>query len=128
MDSAVKAQWVQALRSGEYRKGRGALHPGYDTYCVLGVLCDLFRQETDRGEWRYDGYNDITFVAETEDGDVDSDTALLPSPVQLWAELPTNGGFAYDPDWVENPAELPFWNDDQDLPFDQLADLIEKHA
>ena len=40
MNPEIKAQWVAALRSGEYEQGAGYLHRG-DTFCCLGVLCDL---------------------------------------------------------------------------------------
>lgn len=43
--SSLRDQWVAALRSGKYVQGRGALrhqgHDGVDTYCCLGVLCDV---------------------------------------------------------------------------------------
>lgn len=46
MNPAIKAQWVAALRSGEYVQGTGKLRKrtGYnetDQFCCLGVLCDL---------------------------------------------------------------------------------------
>jgi hypothetical protein len=39
----VKTAWVEALRSGEYRQGRGSLRipGGRGKYCCLGVLADL---------------------------------------------------------------------------------------
>lgn len=46
MDPEVKAQWVEALRSGKYRQGNSVL-ARYDhrqkryNYCCLGVLCNL---------------------------------------------------------------------------------------
>lgn len=40
LDPAVKADWVSALRSGEYSQGHGALQKG-GGFCCLGVLCDL---------------------------------------------------------------------------------------
>ena len=40
MDAQTKAKWVEALRSGKYKQGRGQLRLG-DTYCCLGVLCDI---------------------------------------------------------------------------------------
>lgn len=40
MNPEVKARWVAALRSGEYKQGKCALRRG-DRYCCLGVLCDL---------------------------------------------------------------------------------------
>lgn len=33
-------KWVQALRSGEYKQGKGSLRVN-DEFCVLGVACDL---------------------------------------------------------------------------------------
>ena len=38
MDAKLKADWVKALRSGEYRQTRGVLQHG-DAFCCLGVLC-----------------------------------------------------------------------------------------
>lgn len=40
MDPALKAQWLDALRSGNYRQGRGELRCN-DNYCCLGVLCKI---------------------------------------------------------------------------------------
>jgi len=43
MNPELKAKWIAALRSGDYRQGRGMLKSVYreDTYCCLGVLCDV---------------------------------------------------------------------------------------
>lgn len=39
MDQELKAKWVAALRSGQYKQGDGCLHDkASDTYCCLGVL------------------------------------------------------------------------------------------
>lgn len=40
MDPALKANWVEALRSGEYEQARGALSDG-NGFCCLGVLCKI---------------------------------------------------------------------------------------
>jgi len=40
MNAEFKAKWVEALRSGRYLQGHQRLRRG-DTYCCLGVLCDL---------------------------------------------------------------------------------------
>ena len=37
MDRKLKAKWVVALRSGEYKQARGMLKSD-DAYCCLGVL------------------------------------------------------------------------------------------
>jgi hypothetical protein len=38
-------QWVPALRSGKYQQGMGVLHAVNDTYCCLGVACDLIAND-----------------------------------------------------------------------------------
>jgi hypothetical protein len=41
MNPERKTQWVFALRSGNYKQGRGWLRED-DRFCCLGVLCDLY--------------------------------------------------------------------------------------
>lgn len=41
MNSNAKA-WVKALRSGEYKQGKGVLRNKEDEFCCLGVACDLY--------------------------------------------------------------------------------------
>lgn len=47
MDQKIKQQWVEALRSGKYIQGTGALRRPTNEYiteesfCCLGVLCDI---------------------------------------------------------------------------------------
>jgi len=40
VNKQLKAEWVKALRSGEYKQGRLRLQRG-DSYCCLGVLCEV---------------------------------------------------------------------------------------
>lgn len=51
MKADIKQKWVDALRGGKYAQGTGQLRDiGDDTYCCLGVLCDLI----DPGAWARD--------------------------------------------------------------------------
>lgn len=43
----IKTKWVEALRSGDYKKAKGALARD-GGFCCLGVLCDL---QVVPGEW-----------------------------------------------------------------------------
>jgi hypothetical protein len=59
MNQTIKQQWVAALRSGQYKQGKGKLRRASsegDLYCCLGVLCDLLAPN----EWKkvepYDYY------------------------------------------------------------------------
>jgi len=61
MDQSIKEKWVEALRSGDYERGEGALRRGYskdsDKYCCLGVLCDIVKEEVEGG-WKT--WSDVT--------------------------------------------------------------------
>jgi hypothetical protein len=49
MKHEVKQKWCAALRSGEYRQGKGRLkrkERGVEEFCCLGVLCDIYSKET----------------------------------------------------------------------------------
>jgi hypothetical protein len=45
MDAELKQKWVTALRSGEFKQGRGALEED-GTFCCLGVLCRVTGRPT----------------------------------------------------------------------------------
>lgn len=40
MNPELKKKWVDALRSGEYKQGKGILN-GERGFCCLGVLCEV---------------------------------------------------------------------------------------
>ena len=44
MDKKLKAKWVKALRSGEYKQGKGYLEDR-GKFCCLGVLADAVGRE-----------------------------------------------------------------------------------
>lgn len=42
MDKELKAKWVEALRSGDFKQTQSVLHdPQNNSYCCLGVLCKV---------------------------------------------------------------------------------------
>ena len=49
--------WVEALRSGLFKQGKGTLQNIYGKHCCLGVACELFAQHPEYDEkdrLRYD--------------------------------------------------------------------------
>jgi hypothetical protein len=38
-------RWVEALRSGKYKQGRGVLRTSDNAFCCLGVLADVYNPE-----------------------------------------------------------------------------------
>ena len=56
MDQSLKKKWVEALLSGKYKQGDGALYDSWDrTYCCLGVL----RSCAKRGDTRARGFEEL---------------------------------------------------------------------
>lgn len=114
MNAEIKKRWLEALRSGEYKQGRGHLRQyerGEHTYCCLGVLCDLYVQEK-RNMW----YEDLEHSNVSELHNVDE---LPPDVVVDWADLPES-----DPQL--NGLAISSWNDSHKKDFKYIADLIEK--
>lgn len=125
MNETIKAEWLAALRSGEYKQGRGQLH-AEDTFCCLGVLCDL-HIKAGQGEWDIDDYSGLyMYMNERE---------FPPIEVMRWAGLeivnPKVAGTALTSlnDGVEGYDEEEDCEVIYETPrtFAEIADLIEAH-
>lgn len=115
MNPEIKEQWVTALRSGKYiqgtgrlRRKRGVFLDEPETFCCLGVLCEIAaeagvtrRAEIERNHYSYDGAG-----------------MSPPQSVCDWAWLISPG----DPG-IHALIDL---NDAQKLSFDQIAAYIEE--
>lgn len=128
MDPTIKAQWVAALRSGEYRQGRHVLHNvDENTYCCLGVLCDLAVKagvmSPGRREWNSSVGGDMEVYGVAGDRAAQG-AVTLPVEVITWAGLEDSNPAVYveDEDGDEYLAEL---NDGYEYSFEQLAALVE---
>lgn len=53
MTPELKARWIEALRSGEYRQARNAMNRDNESYCCLGVLCLVGGVPADGGSFAY---------------------------------------------------------------------------
>jgi hypothetical protein len=145
MNPEVKAAWVEALRSGDYGQAQGVLHEvTTDTYCCLGVLCDIAIKQGVEIE--------VRDQETSHDGTVtwyDGSFQMPPSKVDNWASIPTTieidvtgtelgralieqhkddleYGWDILPIEEFHPmVELTELNDTHGYTFEQLADLIE---
>lgn len=118
MNQAVKAEWVAALRSGEYEQATGHLY--YEgSYCCLGVLCDL---AVKRGV-----VSMREGVVTRSYGELD-ETAVPPHEVLDWAGLDYENPqvLVTDEDGSEQYPTLITLNDDEKYSFNRIADLIEE--
>lgn len=75
MNLEVKTNWIEALNSGEYEQGKGALCRG-GKFCCLGVLTDLAVKDGQRIEVRERENRSVRYNESTQS---------LPPVVQGWA-------------------------------------------
>jgi hypothetical protein len=103
MREDVKAKWLEALRSGEYKQGREALRTVDNAYCCLGVLCDIVGVEWTFGaRGAYGHYGDTQKVAHP-DKRVYEACGLDDSHEGTLVEMNDDAGktFAEIADWIE---------------------------
>lgn len=77
MNPQIKERWLKALRSGEYKQGKGQLKCG-DEFCCLGVLSDIYAKEHGI-EW-------IDTHPLRSDKFLSENAAVLPDQVSNWAD------------------------------------------
>lgn len=109
MKRELKAQWLEALRSGKYEQGQFMLRSGDDKYCCLGVLCDISGQ----GQWKEEGYGARYSYWKGEE----SDQNVLPQFVSDF----TNLSDAEEEMLIDK-------NDGDGLSFKEIADWIEENV
>lgn len=108
MKRSIARKWAAALASGEYKQTTGKLREG-DTFCCLGVLCNLHAQEHPEiaAEEKHKG---LYLGADVE----------LPALVQEWAGMASSSGR------FDGTRCLIDLNDDEDKTFPEIAKVIRK--
>lgn len=128
MNKEISVKWCAALRSGDYKQGADVLHnTSNNTYCCLGVLCDIYQREGNKfdtvsvGNWGVETDNGFEILPATYfDGRCD----VLPVVVMKWADISDASGEFFD-DFGGNLAYL---NDDDGLTFEEIATVIEENV
>jgi hypothetical protein len=120
----VKVKWLEALRSGKYTQGTGALQSvhedGSRSFCCLGVLCEV---AIEMGVMLDTGTGVAVpgpIAAVTYDG------ASSYPPIKV-EEFATVGGAALQ-GWEVNGESLVNMNDNRGDSFETIANFIEEYA
>jgi len=126
MNPEIKAQWVEALRSGDYMQGHNALRRG-DKFCCLGVLCDLAVKTGVVDVVDVVGKGSMYFYGTDK---LKHHGYFLPPAVQEWAGLDDESPKVVcdpliDVERIDGRAALANLND-SNMPFSAIADLIEE--
>ena len=111
MKPEIRKQWCDALRSGEYTQVKGCLRwvEGTDaSYCCLGVLTDLYVKAG----------GPVEFVPSWSGRENVWNCGVTATPVMDWAGLKSS-----NPELGSRAAAE--WNDETDLGFAGIADLID---
>lgn len=124
MKEEIKKRWVEALRSGEFKQGTGALYnPDTGEHCVLGILCELAVQ--DGVVQRHDHEHGGPSVYGNLGGD-DSDVVVPPEVIE-WAGLDSCIPLVeYFDEEYGNTYEAVAEMNDRGLSFKYIAELIEE--
>ena len=110
---------TDALRSGEYEQGLGQLRivseesETHDKFCCLGVACEIFRIQTNTGQW-----NNSHFVAISNQ----AWRCCMPDPVRDWYGFSDNNG-EFGGCEISALSEL---NDICGQSFHVIADVIDR--
>ena len=121
MNPEVKVLWIEALRSGNFKQGTGALASvaldGSVKHCCLGVLCELVPSDVLPNHKKIK--NQFNYI------DFDGRVETLPESVMKWAGLKEdNPNNLNDGKGVScSIAEI---NDFGECDFNAIADIIEK--
>lgn len=121
MNPEIKARWLAALRSGDYKQGTCVLkqrRPHQKTeFCCLGVLCEIAVQdgviepsEKYRDDHVYEYEGKIT---------------LPPQAVADWAGMETGNPTVKGVPGVDDGISLAGLNDSEKFDFAAIADVIE---
>jgi hypothetical protein len=110
-------KWVKALRSKKYKQGRLNLHNKDNTFCCLGVACEL----SVPGWWK------LTPDEVEVSSWIHAQNQYLPTPVMKWLGLDSaNPMVSEKMANMVSEKSLTELNDDLEYSFDEIADLIEK--
>lgn len=122
--------WIDALRSGDYEQGQGALNKD-NKFCCLGVLCEVAIKDGVKMEVRaYEYASPVDGGIHEAEMVYDGFTSFPPPAVRKWLEIDTSNvrvlaPSTYEPDSVESFSVVNL-NDSQGRSFAFIADALEK--
>jgi hypothetical protein len=109
MNPEIKKLWVEALRSGDYKKGKNQLRSG-SKFCCLGVLCNLHAQ----------AHPEIAAL-ESDKSVYLGNSMILPNEVVKWS-----GIYTQIVTYRGQTMSLSEVNDNTRATFETIAKIIER--
>ncbi len=124
---------IRRLRSGKYEQAKGALRVGAKKdrcFCVEGLMCDIFYEETGEGEWVKSEVFELTQKNEYEFRlpSMPYSSQSAPKEVIEYFGIPQNIPWSRPWEKVQHMYRLQTLNDTEGLTFKEFADLLEPYA
>lgn len=107
-------QWVDALSSEKYKQNSHFLSKDENSFCALGVLCEVYATTTGRGKWK-ESNDHRNFILNGEDN-----ICCIPDDVADWVGIPY---FELIKISVKNDQGMPF----QEIATQLLTKLSSKY-
>lgn len=126
LDPELKSKWVAALRSGKYKQGKYRLRKKDETYCCLGVLCDITdpTKWTGRGPDESYGYNNPSMIGIPPFDVIENiKVTITAEMVEMMNNSPHYRWKSENIDYLIGLDKL---NDSCELTFEQIANIVEK--
>lgn len=134
---ANRKKWVEALRSGKFKQGKGKLKVN-NKFCCQGVACELFKDDVD-GEWgknpllsHHEAYHNVKFFKMPDESHAAYD-AIWPDEIADLlgiSEMDANQLVAMNdgagpPHWINSYMYGHVYTSDKPATFEEIADAIE---
>lgn len=133
----ILAKWLERLRDPNTKQAKGRLRvtkdsDGSQSYCCLGVLCEVAGIPTGRSHTYRDGYGERTgvyaeFVADRSDTSATALPVSLAEHMDMFVNGATNNGVAVRIEGKGIVGSLVEANDNAGYTFAEIADLIEQN-
>ena len=82
MKKEIAEQWIAALRSGKYKQAYGQLRTKTNSFCCLGVLCNMHAEA-----------HPSIAANQTDPTEYMGNDGLLPNEVMKWAGMSSDNGY-----------------------------------
>lgn len=130
MNEDIRNEWIEALTSGEYEQGQKQLRTNDNTYCCLGVLCDLAVKKGIAQWGKREGNSDWAVAPIDEEIETASDFGfgLLPRFIMAWSGITSDDGALSLDDGFNGPSRVSLTelNDVRKYNFNKIAEIIKE--
>jgi len=130
MNAVVRQHWIEAILSGRFKQGGGGwlrtrMPNGDICYCVTGVLCQLYLEDTEYDDGEELAWEERPLQSTEDEGTkfaLNNLVGMVPSPVLEWAGITSHLIHEDGHDVLESLIS----RNDEGMTFKDLAEIIKE--